>query len=349
MADGLFANEKKLSEQVINCLLDNGMSKKDADTLCSLLIKTEKWGIHTHGLKNLAGYITKSKANGVSFSNQPEVVKEFPSLALVDANNTLGFISGSFAMEKAVEMAGKTGIAMVVVKNSCHYGAGFCYANIAAEKGFIGVAMSNVDKKMAIPGTIGMTMGHNPFTLCAPATRLPSVCLDTSSSMTSSLRVLAFKAQNKKVPLGWITDKDGLPTDDPSHYPEEGALVPMANFKGYGIAFFVDILTGILGSSLDSISNDIPSWCFDLDKPNQVSHTFIAINGKMLADNYVERIDNMIDSAKNNKKALGVEDITVPGEDMWKRYLEADNKGEVFLPNDVCDELSKIIDLKKVI
>ena len=161
----------------------------------------------------------------------------------LDANTILRYFAGTFAMEKACEMAEKTGIAMAVVRNSCHYGAGACYANIAASKGMIGIAMSNVDRKMAIPGTRGMTIGHNPFTLCAPANRIPSVCLDVSSSNVASLKVLRAKSECTEVPLGWICDKDGLPTSDPSHYPDEGALLPMGNHKGYGIAFFIDILT----------------------------------------------------------------------------------------------------------
>lgn len=344
----LYVNEKSLHDLIITAILDAGMNKEDAETLASLLIKTEKWGIHTHGLKNLAGYIAKSKVNGVSFTNKPFIVKSLPSAMLVDANNTLGFISSSYAMNEAMKMADKTGIGLVVVRNSCHYGAGICYGDIASSKGYIGIVMSNVDKKMAIPGTIGMTMGHNPFTLCAPSNIVPSVCLDTSSSMSSSLKVIAAKQRGEKIPFGWIIDKDGKPTDDPSHYPEEGALLPMAYFKGYGIAFFVDILTGVLGSSLNSVSDDIPSWCFDLEKPNSVSHTFIAINAEFFVDDIRKEVDRMILSAKDNKKAVGVNKINVPGEDMWERYHKADKDGKVYLPQDVVAELAKIIDINKL-
>ncbi len=344
----LFINENKLFELVFDCFKSAGMDANDAEISANLLIKTDKWGIHTHGLKNLAGYIAKAKVGGVSFTNKPEIIKEFPSIALVDAHNTFGFVSGTFGMNKAIDMADKTGIGMVVVKNSSHFGAGSCYGNIAAEKGFIGIAMSNVDKKMSIPGTIGMTMGHNPFCLCVPASIIPSVCLDSSSSNTSSLRVLGAKAKGEKIPFGWITDKDGLPTDDPSHYPEEGALLPLGNYKGYGIAFFIDVMTGVLASSLNSVSDDIPSWCFDLEKPNMVSHTFIAINAKLLASDYIEQVDKMIKDAKNNKKAKGVSEITVPGEDMWKRFKDAEQKKEVYLPKDVVDELVKVIDYDKL-
>lgn len=347
--DNLYVSYKKLKAFVCAALMKNGMRENDAQIVAELLTKTEMWGIHTHGVKNLSGYIQKKKAGGVSFDALPKIVLEQQAVEVIDANNTLGFVSGSFGMNEAIRLAKKAGIGMVVVKNSSHYGAGFCYGDIAASQGFIGVSLTNVDRKMAIPGTIGMTMGHNPFTLCAPASIIPSVCIDASSSNVSSLKVLNYKAQNKKVPLGWITDKDGCPTDDPSHYPDEGALTPMGNYKGYGIAFFIDILTGVLGSSLNSVSDNIPSWCFDLDKPNQVSHAFIAINGKLFNENFVEAIDQMIISAKSNKKAAGTEEIFVPGEDMWRNYQKCIATGQVYLPKDVVEELVKTISYEELV
>lgn len=348
MSAAIIGSTEKIRDRIREVLMKNGMNADDAAVMTEHLLKADMWGIHTHGLKNLAGYIDKKNAGGVSFSNQPEVVADFPSLALIDANNTMGYVAGTFAMEKACDMAAKNGMAMVVVKNSCHYGAGACYANIAAEKGMIGIAMSNVDRKMAIPGTRGMTIGHNPFTLCAPATKIPSVCLDVSSSNVASLKVLRAKKEQVAVPFGWICDKDGLPTDDPSHYPDEGALLPMGNHKGYGIAFFIDILTGVLASSLNSVSDDIPSWCFDMEKPNLVSHAFIVINPNLLCPDFRERVDTMIESAHEKPKAVNVSRILVPGEDAWECYAKCEKSGVVELPADVVDELSRILDVKEL-
>lgn len=339
---------KKCYDKIVRVLSDNGMDETDAAVMASHLLQADLWGIHTHGLKNLAGYIEKKNAGGVSFSAVPEIITECPSLVLIDANNSMGYIAGTFAMNMACEMAEKTGIAMAVVRNSCHYGAGACYANIAAAKGMIGIAMSNVDRKMAIPGTRGMTIGHNPFTLCAPANRIPSVCLDVSSSNVASLKVLRAKSEHTEVPLGWICDKDGIPTNDPSHYPDEGALLPMGNHKGYGIAFFIDILTGVLASSLNSVKDDIPSWCFDMEKPNLVSHAFVVINPNLLCTDFKEQVDEMIDAAHAKPKALNVERILVPGEDAWECYSECEKTGTVTMPSDVVDELAKILDIREI-
>lgn len=345
--------ENDLKSFCVDVLKKFGMIEEDANTMSSHLVRADKWGINTHGTKNLFGYVQKALAKGVSFTNQPEYIYEFASIALLDARNCMGYLAATKAMEKACEMATINGIGMVCVKNSSHYGAGACYANIAAEKGLIGIALSNVDKKMTIPGSKGMVMGHNPFTLAAPANVIPSVFLDSSSSNISSLRVLKAKENHETIPYDWICDKDGIPTNDPSHYPEEGALLPLGgNHKGYGIALFIDILTGVMGSSLNSISDNIPSWCFDLDKPNMVSHTLIAINPNLICPDFKERIDKLIKDTHNLPKAKNVSNIFVPGEMAWAKFKKNEEDGTVLLPSDVVGELSKLerlanIELKK--
>ncbi|MBP5551680.1 MAG: Ldh family oxidoreductase [Bacilli bacterium] len=343
--------EKELYSFCYECLLKYNMSEEDSKTVSMCLVKTDKWGINTHGTKNLYGYINKNIAGGVSFKDRPVIEKEYTSMALIDANNTLGYIPATMAMNIACDKAEKSGIAIAVVKNSCHYGAGALYANIASDRGMIGIAISNVDKKMTIPGARGMVIGHNPFSLSAPANILPSIFLDASSSNVSSLKVLTAKAKGTEIPNNWICDKDGMPTNDPSKYPDEGALLPMGNHKGYGIALFIDILTGVIASSLNSISNDIPSWCFDIEVPNKVSHTFIAINPNLLCENFKERIDELIESIHSFPKASNVEKIYVPGEMEWNKYMATENGKTINLPDDVFDELEKLsrlagVDLK---
>lgn len=338
-----FVADYNLSCFCKDALCLSGMNPKDAETMTAVLVRTEKWGIHTHGVKNLYGYIEKKEAGGVSFTSKPIVVKNSGAVAVVDGNNSMGYISASMAMELACEIAKTNGISMVLVKNSCHFGACGYYANIAAEKNMIGIVASNVDKKMSVPGARGMVMGHNPFALAAPATAFPSVILDISSSNVASLRVLKAKHSGETIPNTWISDKNGIPTTDPSKYPDEGALLPMGGHKGFGIAMFIEILTSVLLGCPTSTEDDVHSWCFDLDKTNNVSHSFIVINPEMISsDNlFASRVQNFIDEIHDAPKAIGNDRITVPGEGMWERYSRAERMG-IELPDDVLEEIEKI-------
>ena len=232
---------------------------------------------------------------------------------------------------------------MVLVKNSCHFGACGYYANLAAQRGMIGVVASNVDKKMSIPGAKGMVIGHNPFAFAAPAKEFSSVILDISSSNVASLRVLKAKNNRETIPDTWISDANGKPTTDPSGYPDEGALLPMGGHKGYGIAMFVEIITSVLLGCPTSTEKEVYSWCFDLDKPNNVSHSIIAINPNVIGeDSFLpDRVQSFIDELHNAPKADGSDGITVPGEGMWNRYKKAEENG-IELPDDVISEIRKI-------
>ena len=339
----MFVDEKELKSFCVNALISNGMDKNDAFDMANVLVLTDMWGVHTHGVKNLAKYIEKSKAGGVSFSNKPKIQTKEGSVAVVDGNNTMGYISATLAMNLACEIAANSGIAMVLVKNSCHFGAAGAYANIAAGKGMIGIVMSNVDKKMTIPGARGMVMGHNPFALAAPAIDFPSIILDISSSNVASLKVLKAKEKGERIPDTWITDKEGKPTTDPSRYPDEGALLPMGGHKGYGIAMFIEILTSILLGSYTSTGTEVNSWCFDMEKPNNVSHSVIVINPALFGESnqFIKRVNNFIDELHNMPKAEGSDRIFVPGEEMWERYALAKDIG-IELSDDIVDELNRI-------
>ena len=333
--------EKKLFAFCCDALIKSGMDENNSRMVASHLVQTDKWGVHTHGTKNLFYYIKKNIAGGVSFKNEIEIVKEYPSSAIIDANNCLGFVSCTIAMNKACEMAEKTGIGIVFVKNSCHFGAAACYSNIAAKRGLIGIALSNVEKRMTIPGAKGIVIGHNPFSYAVPSTILPSVFLDVATSNVASLKVMKERDASHKIPFDWISDKDGLPTDDPSKYPEEGALLPMAGHKGYGIALLIEFLTSIATASDTSISGLIPSWILDMEKPNNVCHTCIAIDISKFNPSFVHDVDKAIEELHSSPKSKDSKGIFVPGEIEWKKSF-ASEKGGINLPEDVYSILKEM-------
>lgn len=336
-------SEYALASFCKDALMRAGMKSEDAGTMASILVQTEMWGIHTHGVKNLHGYIMKAEAGGVSFVNDPVVEKQIGAIAVINGNNTMGYISSKYAMDLACKIAKTMGISLVLVKNSCHFGACGYYANIAAKNGMIGIVASNVDKKMAIPGARGMVMGHNPFALAAPAKEFPAVILDVSSSNVASLRVLKAKHNGEEIPDTWISDVNGIPTTDPSRYPDEGALLPMGGHKGFGIALFIEILTSVLLGCPMSTEDEVHSWCFDLEKPNNVSHSFLAINPELIGNGelFASQIQTLIDELHKAPKAAGNDRITVPGEGMWERFEKA-RQGGIELPDDVMEEIRKV-------
>lgn len=329
-------------------LVKAGMSEKDARITAEVLAETDAYGTHSHGTANLANYVKKAKAGGLDIHAEPEVIKDGPAFAILDGKNAMGMVPAYMGMDLACQKAKTAGIGIVTVRNSTHFGAAGYYANMAALRGMVGIAMSNVDPNMTVPGARGMLIGNNPLAYAAPSNEKPTVFLDIALSNVASLKVVKARKEGKSIPSTWIVDKDGIATTDPSHYPEEGAMQPMAAHKGYGLAVMVEILTGGLSGGAMSMLDNIVSWLFELDEPNRVCHTFIAIDVEQFVgiEVFTKRIDDMVTALHEAPKAKGSDRIYVPGEMEWERYEKAEDG--LTLPTNVVESLEVLHEISGV-
>jgi len=321
-------------------LRQEGMREDYAAICAEVLVETDAWGTHSHGTKNLHNYIRKFRVGGADIYAEPEIVVDRAAFAIIDAHKALGMIPSYQAMNLACDKARQTGLGLVAVRNSCHFGAAGYYANMAAKRGMVGLSVSNVDPNMTAPGAKGMLIGNNPLAYAAPLPDGQTMFLDIAMSNVASLKVIQARKDGRPVPDTWIVDRDGLPTTDPSHYPEEGAMQPMAAHKGYGLAILVELLTGGLSGGGMSMMGDIVSWVFQLDKPNNVCHTFIAIDAEQFLgkDVLAERTQAMQERLHQAPKARGSTRIFTPGEIEWDKHKVAEEKG-LTLPDDVLTSL----------
>ncbi|MFD2794726.1 Ldh family oxidoreductase [Promicromonospora vindobonensis] len=329
---------RELEEFAVSCLVAAGAPVQHARTAAGHLVRTDAFGVHSHGLKNLGGYLDKARRGGLDLAATPTTVVDGPAYCLLDAHRGLGMVGGHTGVRVAVEKARTTGVALVVVGESTHFGAAGLYALAAAEAGMVGIVGSNVDPNMTVPGARGKVLGNNPLAYAVPAGRHPPVMLDIALSQVASLKVVAARDAGERVPEGWIVDGAGRPTTDPSRYPAEGAMVPMSAHKGYGLAVLVDVLTGVLASG--PTSDQIPSWLFEPEAPNGVAHVFVVIDPVVLGGSppFGQRVDDYLDRLHAAPLAGGAREILHPGQLEWRRHEDALAHG-VELPDDVADAL----------
>lgn len=326
----------------VNSMLDCGLSRKDAETVADVLVGTDTFGVLTHGTKNLLGYATKLRAGGLNPKAVPEVAAEGPAWALMNGNQAMGMVSGSRAMELAVEKAKQCGIAYVGVKNSCHFGAAGYYANIAAKNGMIGLVMSNADPIMAVPGGCGVSIGSNPFSYAAPMGNGESVFLDIALSNVAALKVIMAKEKGQTLPAGCLVDTEGRPTTDPQTFPQASSLAPMAAHKGYGLAVMVEIFAAVLTGA--GVLSQVKSWNLDPAAPNNAGHAFIAVDvGKMMPmQDFEARMAALAQELRSARKAQGTERIYLPGEMEWEKRRKAERDGFIEVPDNMADALNKL-------
>ena len=253
-----------------------GVEESVADTTAEVLVTTDTWGTFTHGSKQVRPLLKNYRDGAMDLHAKPEIVQQGPSWVLVDGHRSMPMPTSVMTVRIAIEKARQTGIAIGTVRNSGHYGAAGYYAYLAAMQDMIGLSFTNVDPCIAVPGARAPVLGTNPVAYAVPAGEEPPVMLDIATSVVAASKVFALRDLGKPTPEGWIIDKDGLPTTDPSEYPKVGALLPMAGHKGYGIALMVEVLTGVLAGG--AIGGGVVSWLAEGGKPVNQSHAFIAVN-----------------------------------------------------------------------
>ncbi len=328
-----------LTEFGVAALCQCGVSEADARLAIDVLVTTDAFGVFTHGVKCLRGYVTRLRAGGLKADARPRVDRQGPAWAIVDGQCALGMVTSVFAMNQAIEKAKTAGVGYVGVRNSCHFGAAGYYALLAAKADMIGMAMANDYPSMAILGAKKAVLGTNPFAYAAPAGKTDPIFLDIATSTVAGGKVRIAQTKNQKVPDTWMVDTDGIPTTDPFLYPQSAFLLPFAGHKGYGIALMIESLAGVLTGT--GAMYDLQNWIDGpKDVPTNHGTAFLAFNIGAITplDAFKDRVDRLIRDIHETPKAKGTDRLYVPGEMEWQNRRAALADG-ITLPPDVVESL----------
>jgi LDH2 family malate/lactate/ureidoglycolate dehydrogenase len=323
----------------LDVLTQVGVGAAEAQTTADVLVTTDSWGVFTHGVKALRGYVRRLRGGGLLATARPEVVAEGPAWALVDGHSGLGMVTSAFAMRVAMGKARGSGVGYAGVRNSCHFGAAGYYAQLAIHDDMIGLAMANDVPSVTAPGARGAITGSNPLAYAVPTGLGWPIMLDMATSAAAGGKVAAAHALGKPVPPGWVVDRNGAPSTDPAAFLEGGALLPMAGHKGYGIALLIETMSALLTGAL--MTRQVVPWIpGDPSLPTGHGAAFMAFNVSafMPAAAFKERVDSLVREIHSAPKAAGAERIYLPGEIEWERRRCALREG-IVLPEDVVASL----------
>jgi ureidoglycolate dehydrogenase (NAD+) len=317
-----------------------GLSPDHARLVAEVLVATDTWGTFSHGTGALANYVNTIRSGGIDPQAKPTIAEQGQSWAVIDGHCAMGMLGSSMAMDLAIEKARQNTISWVGLRNSSHFGAAGYYANMAARHDMVGIAMSNTDPNMVVPGARGHVIGNNPIAYAVPAGKEDPIFLDIALSAVAAGKIFAMKALGKSIPENWLTDKDGLPICEVGDWPNSGSMMPMAGHKGYGIAILIEVLAGLLSGA--EVLRDVKSWIFNPTEPSGLGQCFIAINiGSILpVQAFKASMDKMIQNLRQSPKSKGSNRVYVPGEIEWEKRADASKNG-LALPESVIANLRK--------
>ncbi|MGI6557416.1 MAG: Ldh family oxidoreductase [Limnochordia bacterium] len=308
---GVVVCPTSLREFTAEVLVKVGMPAEDAALVADTLVTADVRGVSSHGIVRLPFYVNKMKLGGTKARPQIQVIQEGPSSALVNGGNGMGQVVASYAMNLAIKKAKETGVALVGVRASEHFGAAAYYAMMAARQDMIGIAWSNGPPVMAPWGGRVAAIGNQPLAIAAPTKGQPMV-LDMAMSVVSGGKVRLAAKTGQKIPKDWIVNKYGRASEDPNDLPE-GALLPLG-YKGYGLAVMGEVLCSVMTGA--GILSEVLNWLFNPTKATNTGHVMAAVDiaHYISVDDFKDRMDQMRNELVNCPKAEGVDRIYVPGE-----------------------------------
>lgn len=146
-----------------------GFTKDEAEIITDVLLTSDMYGIESHGVQRMVLYYKTIKNGRIHMDSHWEIVHETPLSAVIDNHFGVGQLVGHYAMNLAIEKAKKSGVGIVSVKNSNHYGIAGYYAKMACKEGLIGFSTTNSEAIM-VPTYGRMAMiGSNPIAIAMPA------------------------------------------------------------------------------------------------------------------------------------------------------------------------------------
>lgn len=147
-------------------------------------------------------------------------------------------------MELAMTKAKETGIGMVGVHDSNHFGVAGYYSDMAIMQDLIGIVIANTEPAVAPIGGKEPIIGTNPLAIGIPSNK-NYVSVDMATSATARGKLLEAMRKGENIPENVALDSEGNPTIDPKE-ALKGSILPFGAHKGYALAFMIEILTGPL-------------------------------------------------------------------------------------------------------
>jgi LDH2 family malate/lactate/ureidoglycolate dehydrogenase len=128
------------------------------------------------------------------------------------------------------------------------------------------------------------------------------------------------------MPEGWMIDAFGNALTDPKR-AEEGFLLPIGGYKGYGLALIFGFLAGTLNGA--AFGRDVIDFNKDDTTPTNTGQVIVALDIARFSsvEAFKRNVDEVIREMRNSKKMASVERIRVPGEQSHAAWLDRSAKG----------------------
>ena len=333
---------------VQNLFCKLGVPEQDAYITADVLVQGDLRGVDSHGVARLFQYIKRLQEGLIEAKPTITVRRESPVNVALDGGNGLGQVVSHKAMNMVIDKARQTGIGMATVNHSNHFGIAGYYAMLALQHDMIGMAYTNTTPLVMPTYGKRIMTGTNPIAIAVPCGAEKPWVLDMATSVVPRGKLEVAARKGLEMPQGWAVDKEGVPTTDPQAALEGGAPMPLGGtrelggHKGYDLAIFVDILSGVLSGS--GYGPHLAGF-WGTHAPSNIGHFFMAFRIDLFMDmsEFEGRMDDFMRELKATPAARGATRVMVAGQPE-EEYVARYRRTGVPLHPKVMQSLSKLSD-----
>lgn len=334
-----FENMKRIDHQKLTSFVSTafaklGVPKDDAEIAAEALVAADLRGVDTHGVIRFspqAWYVKWLIEGSMTARPNIRVIAESASTALIDGDRGMGMVVGRRAMELAIRKAKESGIGMVGVRNSRHYGMSANYAMQALPHEMIGLAMTNASRQVVPTFGREARFGTNPICFAIPADQERPFVLDMATTTAAAGKLELAARLGKSIPDGWALNESALSTNDPRAAQKARRLLPLGgsrengSHKGYGLAVLVEILCGVLTGTITALNAD--------QDPRGHFFGAIRVDAFRPADEFKRDMDRLIRELRSTPPVDGQSRVYVAGEIEFETEEERTERGIPLLPS----------------
>lgn len=320
-----------LKELCHKALRKTGLSDEHVKIVTDHYLENEVSGKKSHGMVRVIQLAKTVEKLGVP-NAAPKIVKDTGHIAIIEGNMNLGPVIGKQVADEAIARAQKHGIAFV---GGSHYygntGSMAYYLRRLADNNLIGIMSCNSESMVAAPTGKDRLIGTNPIGLGVPSEDGNHFIADFATSAIAFGKVLVAVDKGETLPEGCIIDKDGNPSINPSDADKNGAILPLADYRGFALGLFVEMIGMMIGG--DVIHNETNG---------KDGFFIIAIDPTKLNDTYTAQVTQVLNHIRNSAPAPGHNSVSVPGDRSAQTYKTAMQNGIVSVADKTLEKLEKL-------
>jgi len=311
----------QLARYITTAMQALGLPEADAATVGHLMAQADLQGSDGHGVIRLPQYSRRILAGGVNVKPNIQVVQERAAMALIDGDNGMGHLVMQQATELAIQKARTCGMAWVGSRFSNHAGPASLYARMPLAHDMLGLYFAVGNANHLPPwGGLDMLLSTNPIAVAIPTAEEAPIVLDMATTVAAYGKVKAKAQRGEMMPEGWMIDRQGQPLLDPKR-SEEGFLMPIGGYKGYGLSLVVGILAGTLNGA--AMGRAVIDFNHDDHSVTNTGQAIAVIDPAAFGDvaEFKARVDHLVRELRGSDRMPGVERIWLPGEQSEAKRL----------------------------